>query len=112
MEPTYRIVLTAQARAMLAKIKDRRTLKTIGQRIDGLAREPEKQGRPLIEPLAGFRSPRAAGQRYRIIYRVDREEVIVLVVAVGPRKKRSRADIYALAGKLIRSKLLDPPSAK
>jgi len=44
--------------------------------------------------------------------RSRREEVIVLVVAVGLGKKGSRADIYALASKLIRSKLLEPPSAK
>ena len=56
--------------------------------------------------LAGFRSVHAVGQRYRIVYRVERREVVVVIVAVGRRKARDRNDIYELAKKLLRLGLL------
>jgi mRNA interferase RelE/StbE len=97
------------AKELFRAIADRRAQKTIATRIDGLAKEPEKQGKPLYGELAGYRSLRAVGQRYRIIYRVDRGRIQVLVVAVGLRREGDRQDIYALAKKLLRSGLLDAP---
>lgn len=94
---------------MLARVEDRRLQEAIGKRIDGLAQEPEKQGKPLAGDLAGYRSIRAAGQRYRIIYRVERDQVKVLVLALGIRKEGDKGDIYALARRLLRLRLLDPP---
>lgn len=47
--------------------------------------EPEKAGKPLRHDLAGCRRIRTGS--YRIIYRVDRAEVEVLIVAVGARDK-------------------------
>jgi mRNA-degrading endonuclease RelE of RelBE toxin-antitoxin system len=35
----------------------------------------------------------AVGQRYRIVYRVERREVVVVIVAVGRRKARDKNDI-------------------
>jgi len=46
------------------------------------------------------------GQRYRIIYRVERSAVVVVVVAAGIRKDGSREDVYRVAAKLIRLGLL------
>jgi len=46
------------------------------------------------------------GQRYWIIYRVERPIVTVVVVAAGIRKEGSREDIYRVAEKLIRLGLL------
>ena len=74
-----------------------------------LVTDPEKQGKPLLGPLQGFRSVRAFHQRYRILYRVDRTEVVVMVVALGIRKEGDRQDIYTLAQKILRSGLLGPP---
>ncbi|MBI3327446.1 MAG: type II toxin-antitoxin system RelE/ParE family toxin [Nitrospinae bacterium] len=96
---------------MLEAIQDRRIRGIIRDRIDGLAFEPEKQGRPLTGDLAGYRSLRAVGQRYRIIYRVEADKVLVLVVALGIRKEGSKRDVYALAQKLLRLGLLEPPPA-
>jgi mRNA interferase RelE/StbE len=92
---------------MLAAIKDRRTLERIRDRIDGLSEDPEVQGKPLLGELTGYRSLRAAGQRYRIIYRLHEAHVEVLVVAVGRREEGSRQDIYRLAQRLLRLRLLD-----
>ena len=94
---------------MLKDISDRRVREKIQKRIDDLAHEPEKQGKPLVDEMEGYRSLRAVGQRYRIIYSVQREEVIVYVMEVGLRKHGSKSDVYELAKKLIRLGLLEPP---
>jgi mRNA interferase RelE/StbE len=91
---------------MLETIQDRRIREKIRDRIDGLAEEPEKQGKPLTGELTGSRSLRAVGQRYRIIYRIDEGKVLVLVLALGIRKEGSGKDIYVLARKLLRLRLL------
>ena len=91
---------------MVLKIADRRIQEKLLERMTALANEPELQGKPLGDDLAGYRSIRAVGQRYRIIYRVERSIVTVVVVAAGIRKEGSREDIYRVAAKLIRLGLL------
>jgi mRNA interferase RelE/StbE len=103
----YRLGLTPTARSMLAAITDRRTRERVRDRIDGLAVDPELQGKALLGELKGYRSLRAAGQRYRFVYRVHQAHVEVLVVAVGRRTEGSREDIYRLAQRLLRLRLLD-----
>jgi mRNA interferase RelE/StbE len=93
---------------MLEGLSDRRIQGKICERIEGLRSEPEKQGKPLTEDLSGFRSLRAVGQRYRIIYKIERQRVVVTIVALGIRKAGDRRDIYELAKKLIRLRLLEP----
>jgi mRNA interferase RelE/StbE len=106
---TWQIALTPTAKRMFEAITDRRVRRTLRERIDGLAHDPDKQGQPLLAELAGYRSLRAVGQRYRLIYRVDRGHVLVVVVAVGLRKAGDRNDVYTLARKLLRLRLLEPP---
>lgn len=91
---------------MLVSVRDRRIRRLLASRIDQLANEPDKQGRALGGLLAGLRSCRAVGQRYRIIYRVGEADVVVVVAAVGLRRARDRDDIYALAERLARLGLL------
>jgi mRNA interferase RelE/StbE len=93
---------------MIKKVQDRRIREKIIETIDGLAEDPEKKGKPLTAELDGYHSIRAVGQRYRIIYRIDEDRVIVLVVAAGIRKDGDKKDIYTLAKKLIRARLLEP----
>jgi mRNA interferase RelE/StbE len=98
---------------MINKVQDRRIRAKIIETIGGLAEEPEKKGKPLTAELDGYHSVRAAGQRYYIIYRIDNEKVVVLIVAAGIRREGDRKDIYALAKKLIRARLLEPiPSSE
>lgn len=104
----YEIVLTPTAVAMLSEVRDKRVLKTLAKSIDALASEPEKRGKPLTADLSGLYSYRSVGQRYRIIYTIDQGRVVVLVVAVGLRKEGDSRDIYALARKLVRLRLLEP----
>ena len=103
---SYRIEITGQAEQMLRSVRDRRIRRLLASRIDQLANEPDKQGRPLGGKLAGRRSCRAVGQRYRIIYRVDGASVVVVVIAVGIRRAGDRKDVYALAERLKRLGLL------
>jgi len=62
---------------------------------------------PLTDELTSYRSVRAVGQRYRIIYKVEEQRVMILVVALGIRKEGDKKDIYELAKKLKRLGLLD-----
>ena len=103
---TWRILLTPTALKLLSDITDRRIRGKIGAAIDRLAEDPEKQGKALLGELSGFRSVRAVGQRYRIIYQIRGNEVIVVIVAVGIRRDGAKDDIYNLAKKLFRLGLL------
>ena len=99
--------LTVPAKNQLAAIKDKRIRESISRRINGLENDPERQGKLLTDELAGYRSIRAIGQRYRIIYKIEAERVIVLVVTIGIRKEKDKKDAYELAKKLARLGLLD-----
>jgi len=105
---TWRVELTELAAQQLAEISDVRVRRQIARRIDELQTDPEKRGKPLLGELAGIYSLRAAGQRYRILYRIERERVVVYVVAVGIRKEGDKRDIYSLARRLLRLGLIDP----
>ena len=102
----YQVDIQPAAQEMVLEIGDRRIQEKILDRMTALANNPELQGKPLGDDLAGYRSNRAIGQRYRIIYCVERSIVTVIVVAAGIRKEGSRGDIYRVAEKLIRLGLL------
>ena len=103
---TWRILLTETAAEMLGDIADRRVREQIRDRVDRLEQDPEPQGKPLYGELAGLRSVRAAGQRFRVIYRVVPSDKTVVILAVGLRREGDRKDIYLLARKLVRLGLL------
>src|SRR5712692_4998559 len=98
----FAIRWTETALKLAEAVPDQRLRRLISQRVDQLATSPEQQGKALIGELAGFRSVRAVGQRYRIVYRVERREIVVVIVAVGRRKSGDKSDIYELARKLLR----------
>ena len=103
----WNVVILPVAKEHLATIRDRRIQEGLKSSLRRLEYEPEKQGKPLSDELAGYRSIRAVGQRYRILYKVEEEQVIGAVVAVGIRKARDKKDVYELAKKLARLGLLD-----
>jgi mRNA interferase RelE/StbE len=57
----------------------------MARKIDALKESPEKQGKALSGDLAGYRSLHAAG-RYRVVYEVKVNQIMVIVVAAGMRK--------------------------
>ena len=97
----YKIEITPLAIELLSKIKDRREQQKLKKRIEKLASEPEKQGKALSGKLKGYRSVRALGQRYRIVYRVERSTITVLIVGAGIRKEGAGKDIYAILSKFF-----------
>ena len=105
-DPVHTIRWTETATTLAEALPDQRIRRLISQRVDQLAKSPERQGKPLVGELAGFRTVRAVGQRYRIVYRVERREVVVVIVAVGKRKAGDKGDIYELAKKLLKQRLL------
>ena len=102
----WQILLTPTALKFLSDISDRRIREKIGAVIDRLVEDPEKQGKSLLGELSGFRSIRAVGQRYRIIYQIRGNDIVVVIVAVGIRRDGDKDDIYNLAKKLFRLGLL------
>ena len=94
--------------ALLKAIPDRRIQERLRDTIDRLAQDPEKQGKALTGALAGYRSVRSAGQRYRVVYQVHRESVTVKVLVLGIRKEGSKRDIYTLAKRLLRLRSILP----
>jgi len=106
IDPVHTIRWTETAITLAAALPDQRIRRLISQRVDQLAKSPEQQGKPLVGELADFRTVRAVGQRYRIVYRGERREVVVVIVAVGKRKAGDKGDIYELAKKLLKQRLL------
>ena len=105
----YTVRINREALKQLESITDRRIRQELFDRIKELAIDPDQQGKPLRNELAGLRSVKAAHRRYRIVYQVEREEVVVVVVAVGIRKEGDRADIYRQAALLVKYTNKDEP---
>ena len=58
---TYRVDILPAAQDMVLKISDRRIQEKLLERMTALAADPELQGKPLGDDLAGYRSIRAVG---------------------------------------------------
>ena len=101
----YSIKLTEIASKALRNI-EAKTRNQILSKIEQLKEEPLLLGKALVGPLKEFRSARAAGQRYRIIYKVLELQIVVIVVAVGIRKSGHKKDIYELMKKYIKVGIL------
>ena len=78
------------------------------ERIERLQGDPEEQGKPLLGELNGYLSIRAAGRRFRVIFKVEDKTVIVVVIVVGLRKEEDKKDIHRLARKMIELNLIKP----
>ena len=92
---------------MLADIRDRRVRRQIINKLHTLQQNPERIGKPLVSELRGCYSVRAAAQSYRVIYQIASGRLIVVVIAVGIRRQDDRGDIYEVAKRLIRNRLVD-----
>ena len=103
---TYRLEITDVCLSLVRKIPDKRIQPVVIERIEALKTDPEKQGKILVQKLAGFRSIHVAG-RYRVIYRIDEDSSTVWVLAAGIRKEGDQKDIYRIAKKLLKLGLLN-----
>jgi len=102
----YKVKLTQIAAANIRKL-DKGTQSQVISKIEALKAEPLLLGKPLKGSLKDLRSVRAAGQRYRIIYKIIDKDIVVIIVAVGIRKEGDKNDIYELMKKYIKTGLLD-----
>lgn len=100
--PYFRVILTADADGDLGQISDTATREVILRRALELRTEPLKQGKPLTGALKHYRSVRASGQRYRIVYQVAVTAGKVVVAVIGIRKAGSKQDAYAVAEKRLK----------
>ncbi len=94
---TYQVVITTVAKDQLVAIADLRVREKIRDRIRDLAANPVQQGKALRGALAGYRSVRAVGQRYRVIYQVHEAKITVYVIEIGLLRRGDRADVYTQA---------------
>ena len=97
----FEIDLTPEALADLDAVTDTRVRGKLEDRIDALEENPGLQGKPLAGVLSGYRSVRAVGQRYRIVYAIDETVDAVTVVVIGIRKDGDRRDAYRVAEKRL-----------
>ncbi|MGK7951841.1 MAG: type II toxin-antitoxin system RelE/ParE family toxin [Xenococcaceae cyanobacterium] len=97
----YQVVLTKQARKLFKRIKDRREQQLLLAKLEKLKYNPNQQGKALVKELSGYRSVRAVGQRYRIIYSIQEEQVLVVVIGIGRRKEGDKKDIYSVVKKIL-----------
>jgi len=93
---------------MLAAITDARERALVQKRADDLAISPHQQGKALSGDLAGHRSVRAAGQRYRVIYEIIEDVVVVRVVGAGIRREGHKSDVYAQTARALRRRHDNP----
>ena len=95
------VKLSPDAVQDLAAISDQGTVQAIIRKAAGLKAEPHKQGKPLKGVLANYRSVRAAGQRYRIVYQVAAHAGQIVIVVIRIRKAGDRSDAYEVAEKRL-----------
>ena len=85
---TFAITYTSRARRALANVLPEAVAAACLEFIGGaLADDPHRVGKPLRAPLAGLHSARRG--EFRVIYRIDDEQVTVLIVTIDHRR-----DVY------------------
>jgi mRNA interferase RelE/StbE len=78
----------------LGRVEAQNILKVIDQRL--VAGEPEKIGKPLHGALAGYRRLRTGDTR--IVYKVEKQKIEILIIAVGMRRDD---EVYDRANKRV-----------
>lgn len=85
---TYAIRYSHRARRAVAELLPESVAAACVEFIGGaLAAAPHRVGRQLHGPLAGLHSARRG--QFRLIYRIDEAEVVVLIVTIDHRR-----DVY------------------
>ena len=79
----YSVKFTREAKKRIEKL-DASVKNIIQKAIDSLAQNPYK-GKPLSHELAGLYSYRTSD--YRIIYKIEEGQLIIIVVTVGHRRE-------------------------
>lgn len=105
--PSYRVRLATRVKDDLRHIGKRygkKSYETVRDLISDLEFEPEKKGEALVGKLKGLHSLHYS--RFRIVYRIDKQELIVVVVGTGWHESDSRRDIYKLIEKALNTGII------
>lgn len=87
---SYRIRWSSAARRAIENTLPEAVAVAVWEFVNGaLAESPHRVGKPLLRELAGYWSARRG--QYRVIYRIDDDEIVVIVVAVAVGHRR---DVY------------------
>lgn len=81
--PAYRARLTASAVRSLSALPPRVAEPLVAFIFGSLTEAPRRRGKPLRDELEGYWSSRRGD--YRVIYRIDDEELVILVIRVAGR---------------------------
>ena len=103
----FRVQVTSGAKDDLRRIGKRygkKAYETVRDLICDLDFEPEKKGEPLQGSLRGLYSRHYS--RFRIIYSIERGELVVLVIGAGHHTTGARRDIYKLIEQAIKKRAL------
>jgi mRNA interferase RelE/StbE len=82
---TWKIELTDEAKAELGGL-DNSVQKSVAAGLMKLNESPQLRGHSLTGNLAGYRALAVGKKQIRIIYRIERDQVLVVVIAIGHRR--------------------------
>ena len=84
----YRVLIKPSAKKELLAVSNKKNRQRIVRRIEVLAENPRPPG---CEKLSGYDRYRLRQGRYRIVYEVRDNDVLVVVVKIGRRRDIYRA---------------------
>lgn len=107
----YDVRLSSKAEASL-KSQDGSVRKKFAVQLDALTQTPNTIGKSLSNELAGYKSVRVLGRRYRIVFRVTSDPRgkagagsfvpgVVEVPYLGPREDGSHDDVYNITRQIV-----------
>jgi addiction module RelE/StbE family toxin len=108
----YRVRLAARVKDDLRRIGKKygkKSYETVRDLIKDLEFEPEKKGERLSGRLKGLYSLHYS--RFRIIYAIDNQELVVAVIGTGWHENESRRDIYKLIERALDSGIVTADDA-
>ena len=105
----WKILFTPEAKKSLKALKSKDVQREVVERLKELSKDPEiqKRRKMLRGELSGLYSIRVGGRRYRIVYKLDGEKLVIIVIHVGKRESGAKKEIYQLTKKLVKLKLID-----
>ncbi len=104
MSEYFRVELTPTAHDMLRDIGKRygkKTYEVLRDLILDLEFDPAVKGQALRHPLHGLYSLHYS--RFRVIYSIDGNNAVVLVVGAGYHRSGARDDVYQLLKRMVQN---------
>ena len=84
----YRVLIKPSAKKELLAISAKKDRQRIVRKIDALAENPRPPG---CEKLSGYDRYRIRQGKYRVVYGIEDDKLIVLIIKIGHRRDIYRA---------------------